>query len=219
MGSPKTPEVSPVPPKSRAESKAETREALLAAALTLFSEEGLDGPSLQRICSAAGYTRGAFYVHFEDRQELQLAVMERVIDAWTEVIVETAGGGKGDLEATVDRFVATFLRTLADPEADVFLRLGTANIYLLLAAARQDPVVAERLGALLDREAGRLAGVIAAAQRGGRVREDQSARSLADLLVTLVLGVLAMTPVGYPREVLALREAVIHLLAPPQPGA
>ena len=46
--------------------KKETRSALIRAALKLFHEEGFDGPSLDAICARAGYTRGAFYVHFKD---------------------------------------------------------------------------------------------------------------------------------------------------------
>jgi AcrR family transcriptional regulator len=194
--------------KSREQHKAETHEALLRAALSLFIERGLDGPSLDQICERAGYTRGAFYVHFADRQALALAVMERVIAAWTAVIVQTADDAGGDLDRTIDRFVATFLQTLADPQADLFLREGTANIHLLLAAARRDPALAARLAALLDRESARLAELVAAGQRAGTVRRDQPARAVADLLVTLVLGVLAMSPVGFPGDLVGLRVAV-----------
>lgn len=201
--------------RTREESKAETREALLRAALALFIEEGLDGASLDRICARAGYTRGAFYVHFADRDDLAMAVMERVLAAWTDVIVDTADEAGGDLERTIDRFVATFVGMVADPEADVFLRQGTANIHLMLSAAQRDPAVGERLSALLDHESERLAAVVAAAQRAGAVRRDISARVGADLLITLVLGVLAMSPMGFPRDVMALRAGVVQALRPP----
>ncbi|MBM4360960.1 MAG: TetR family transcriptional regulator, partial [Deltaproteobacteria bacterium] len=53
--------------KSRAEASQETRDALIEAGMAAFASEGLDAPSLDSICERAGYTRGAFYVHFKDR--------------------------------------------------------------------------------------------------------------------------------------------------------
>jgi len=38
----------------------------------------LDTPSLDDICDRAGFTRGAFYVHFADREALLVAVMDHV---------------------------------------------------------------------------------------------------------------------------------------------
>ena len=61
----------PSPPSAPAQAaKQETREALLQAAMAEFAEKGLDLPSLDAICARAGFTRGAFYVHFRDREEL-----------------------------------------------------------------------------------------------------------------------------------------------------
>lgn len=200
--------------KSREEAKAETRAALLLAALELFSEEGLDGPSLDRICARAGYTRGAFYVHFQSRDDLQFAVMERVLKAWTRVIVHTADEDGGDLARTIQTFVSTFTTSLLDPDADPFLRLGTANIHLMLGAARRDPALGQRLSALLQQESARLAGVVSSAQGNGSVRADVGPEAAADLLVTVVLGVLSMAPVGFPPDVLRLHGAVQALLAP-----
>src|SRR5262245_54025434 len=64
---------------AREQAKAETREALIMAAFEEFGAHGLEAPSLDAICARAGYTRGAFYVHFKDRDELIAAVMERVL--------------------------------------------------------------------------------------------------------------------------------------------
>ncbi len=198
--------------RTREQSKTETREALLQAALGLFIERGIEGPSLDLICQRAGFSRGAFYVHFKDRAELRMAVMERVIAAWTTVIVDTADEAGGDLERTIDRFVETFLSMVGDPGADLFLREGTANIHLMLSAAQRDPAVGERLSTLLEQESDRLAGVVALGQRAGSVRADQPPRALADALITLVLGVLAMSPVRFPRDLLGLRAVVVELL-------
>ena len=55
-----------------------TREALLAAARTLFGEVGFAATSLDDIVAAAGVTKGALYYHFSDKEDLFRAVAESV---------------------------------------------------------------------------------------------------------------------------------------------
>src|SRR5438105_10097022 len=47
-----------------------TREALLDAAAAVFAKRGFHGASLDEIAETAGYTRGAIYRHFTDKEEL-----------------------------------------------------------------------------------------------------------------------------------------------------
>jgi AcrR family transcriptional regulator len=47
-----------------------TREALLDAAAAVFARRGFHGASLDEIAETAGYTRGAIYRHFADKEEL-----------------------------------------------------------------------------------------------------------------------------------------------------
>ncbi len=63
-------------PVSRDETKQRTRDALIQAGLELFTEQGLDVPSLDAICDRAGFTRGAFYVHFADRLQIRHGLIE-----------------------------------------------------------------------------------------------------------------------------------------------
>ena len=62
---------------SRDESRARTREAILAAAGQLFDDRGFTATSISDIADAAGYTTGAVYSNFVGKEDLFLAVMER----------------------------------------------------------------------------------------------------------------------------------------------
>lgn len=64
--------------QSRDESMQETRAALVGAAPELFAKEGLDA-SLDAICERAGFSRGAFYVHFSDRDALDASSLTKTI--------------------------------------------------------------------------------------------------------------------------------------------
>jgi AcrR family transcriptional regulator len=65
-----------VPRLSRSESKARTRERLIAEAERLFVEQGYSATSLEQIAQAAEVTKGAIYGHFDTKEELLLAAIE-----------------------------------------------------------------------------------------------------------------------------------------------
>ena len=54
-----------------------TREILLASAEQLFIERGYAQVSVSDICGAAGFTRGAFYSNFADKDDLVLALFDQ----------------------------------------------------------------------------------------------------------------------------------------------
>jgi AcrR family transcriptional regulator len=61
---------------TRAESKQQTRSAILAAAREVFSREGFHGATLDRVAEEAGFTKGAVYSAFDSKADLFLAVYE-----------------------------------------------------------------------------------------------------------------------------------------------
>jgi AcrR family transcriptional regulator len=61
---------------SRRESKELTRQALLRAALKLLARNSFDSISLREITREAGISPTAFYRHFDDTEELGLALVE-----------------------------------------------------------------------------------------------------------------------------------------------
>jgi AcrR family transcriptional regulator len=65
------------PGRREAEARA-TREALIQAALELFTERGYSGVGTEEIVARAKVTRGALYHHFTDKRDLFRAVFERV---------------------------------------------------------------------------------------------------------------------------------------------
>jgi AcrR family transcriptional regulator len=61
---------------TRAERKQQTRAEVLAAAQRVFLRDGFHGASLTEIAQEAGYTFGAVYSNFQNKDELFLAVID-----------------------------------------------------------------------------------------------------------------------------------------------
>jgi AcrR family transcriptional regulator len=62
---------------TRAETREQTREAVVAAADALFVERGFHASSVGDIAAAAGYTKGAVYSNFASKEDVFFAVYER----------------------------------------------------------------------------------------------------------------------------------------------
>ena len=66
-----------MPRAARAESRTETPEKILQAALETFSEKGFDGARTRDIATRAGVTLGLLQYHFGTKNELWKAAVER----------------------------------------------------------------------------------------------------------------------------------------------
>jgi AcrR family transcriptional regulator len=62
---------------SRERRKEETREALIDAGYEVFVRRGFEAASIDEIAETAGFTRGAFYKHFKNKDELLYALTDR----------------------------------------------------------------------------------------------------------------------------------------------
>jgi AcrR family transcriptional regulator len=58
----------------------ETRKAIIDSALKLFGDKGYAVTSVQEITDAAGVTKGAFYHHFESKQDLLRLIHDEFLD-------------------------------------------------------------------------------------------------------------------------------------------
>jgi AcrR family transcriptional regulator len=91
MSSP--PRIASPPGRRETEARA-TREALINAALELFTERGYAEVGTEEIVGRAKVTRGALYHHFEDKRDLFRAVFERVEADLMERIAAKMGGAE-----------------------------------------------------------------------------------------------------------------------------
>jgi AcrR family transcriptional regulator len=90
-----------VVPRSQADRRAETRAALLESAARGLSRHGYGNLILADVAAEAGYTRGALYHLFVDKEDLALAVVAWVSETWEERVGSLADSYDEPLEALV----------------------------------------------------------------------------------------------------------------------
>ncbi len=66
--------------RERRPSRTETRARLLDAAAEVFVARGIALASVEEIAETAGFSRGAFYSNFTDKDELVMALLSRMTD-------------------------------------------------------------------------------------------------------------------------------------------
>ena len=96
---------------------AATRERLLDAAYVLFAEKGYAATSTAQICRRAGAVKTALYWHFDSKEGLLAAALERAALAQVEEIQKSAYL-EGDPLSRLDRFL-TGLRQLVEERPEM----------------------------------------------------------------------------------------------------
>ncbi|MBT2367325.1 TetR/AcrR family transcriptional regulator [Streptomyces sp. ISL-10] len=147
--------------RAQADRRARTRSALLEAAARGLSKYGYANLVLERVAGEAGYTRGALYHLFANKEDLALAVVKWVEETW---------------EAEVGRLVAAeadpvdALMALARGHA-VYCRRDVASVMMTLRVefAGQDHPVGRAITDIVDRLEADCAGLIAAGRSSGAI--------------------------------------------------
>lgn len=200
--------------------KQRTRDALVAAGLELFAEEGLDAPSLDAICDRAGYTRGAFYVHFPDRDALLVAVMEKVGESFLSAVFadpQLPSYSASSLVAeTAHRFVAAIASGTYPlmPPQDGKTRPRGPHIrpHQLLDACARSPVVRERYRSLVEASIAHLGHLVRADQATGAIDGTLDPERVGTMLLAIVIGVQTMADVGLRVDPAALTSTALAVL-------
>jgi len=187
-------------PLSREETKQKTREALIEAALESFAREGLDA-SLDGICERAGFTRGAFYVHFADREELLVAVMDHVGEKFlASVFAGLTGAEPGSLRTVAERF----LTAVSDGSYPLLAKgRPMVKMHQLLDACARSPKVRERYRGLVEMSIASLAGLMP---------NEPNGVAIGQLLLATIIGAQTMSELGVELDIAVLGAQALRLL-------
>jgi len=164
---------------TREEGKALTRARLLESAQALFALKGYEGTSVDEISRDAGYTRGAFYANFANKE----AVMAELI----------RGGFEGDL-AALERFSRPENN---DHAAEIYSEIARrfygspeSTLWMLefqLACVRH-PELRRDYADQFDRLRRSVAGIVRETYRAQGRAEPEQAERFADAFIAVLSG-------------------------------
>jgi AcrR family transcriptional regulator len=103
--------------RSAGERRAERRERLLSAGLALFGTEGYAAASIEKLCTHAGVSTRNFYEEFTSREDLLMALHNRILEqSFQAVVAALEGTSDASLRERFTRAVRAFITTTAsDP--------------------------------------------------------------------------------------------------------
>ena len=205
--------------ESRDEAKQQTRAALVSAALSLFAEQGLDVPSLDAICDRAGYTRGAFYVHFKTREDILVAVMDHVGAAFLASVFQgfaaDAAAVTTEPSGRLHRAVRRFVDAVGTGAYPLMASPGKGPLvrpHQLLDACARSAVVRERYRDLVQLSVTAVAALVKHDQDEGEVRSDVEPELVASMALALIIGAQTMNDLGLSLDASHLGAAIEQML-------
>jgi AcrR family transcriptional regulator len=166
---------------SQSERRARSRGALLESAARHLSRSGYGNLVLEDVARDAGYTRGALYHQFTDKEDLALAVLRWAEETWRHEVGEPAGEESDPVEE---------LLAMARGHA-VLCRRDIARVAMSLRVefSGRDHAVGRELERIDEGLIKRCASLIRAGRRQGSIPSGPPAAAVARAFVGALEGV------------------------------
>ena len=189
---------------TQADRRVRSRSALLESAARGLSRHGYGNLVLEQVASEAGYTRGALYHQFKDKEDLALAVIEWVNENW----MREVGGPAMHEPDPVAELIA-----LARGHA-VFCRRDIARVVMALRVefSGQDHPVGREIERISEAGVKRVARLIEAGRRDGSIPPGPPARAVALAFLGALEGAVIALAGQAPHDELLAARAVAGVL-------
>jgi AcrR family transcriptional regulator len=198
--------------RTQADRRAQTQGALLEAAARGLSRYGYSNLVLERVAAEAGYTRGALYHLFSGKEDLALAVVEWVREAWYAEV--------GSLLSEEADPVGTLI-AVARRHA-VFCRRDVARVMITLRLefGGEDHPIGRKLRDAERQLVADCARLIAAGRRSGAIPPGPPVRAMARGYFGAVEGLVINVAGQAPFDAVLAERAVRGVLGlPPAPAS
>jgi AcrR family transcriptional regulator len=195
-------------PRSGESRSGRGREAIIDAAARVFTERGYRGATVDAILDEAGLSKGAFYWHFESKDELMLAVLAERVERPVKELIELIRAAPPDenVSQVATRRFAEYL----DSGRDAIL---LEHEYEALAA--RDPRLRRRYARQRKQLRLALADALAArARQLGAPPLDTPAEEVATAFLALIRGLARerlVDPSGVPSHILGNVTGLIYI--------
>jgi AcrR family transcriptional regulator len=170
--------------RSQAQRRDDAEQRLLAAAVRLVGERGLERITLAEVGEAAGYSRGLPAHYFGGKEGLVVALASHLIGGFGRALErsERHRPGLDRLLGMVGFYLGSARKTPA----------VTRALFVLLGEGLSNGLVSERLAQLNARSAQAIETNLRAAMAAGEVRKDIDATSQAILILSSLRGAVGL---------------------------
>jgi len=193
----------PLTPERR---RQQTRDYLLRAAAEVLTRRGFHGASLDEVAATAGFTKGAVYSNFKNKDDLFLALLETIQEREIDAVQATIDASDIPPEARLPDFVSLFGQQANDLGENWDVLYQEFALY-----AMRNPAAREKLVELDATAIDRVAGLIAT--EGTWERPEASAKHLARMIVALFHGIGLMRALDADAVDQSFLEATMSFLA------
>jgi AcrR family transcriptional regulator len=165
----------------------QTRDYLLQAAAQVFAERGYHGASLDEVAAAAGFTKGAVYSNFKNKEDLFLALIEAAYTREMAALKEALEGSEVPPEARLGDFVGLIRNELSQVPDN----WGALYLEFSLYAMR-NPAALDRLNQIESMDVSAISEIIEDGRRQRGLDMDEGAENTARIVVALFRGIALM---------------------------
>jgi AcrR family transcriptional regulator len=175
----------PLEPLTAERRRQQTREYLLQAAAEVFAKRGFHAATLDEVAAAAGFTKGAVYSNFKNKDDLFLALLEDSYGREIEALQATLAHSDVPPEARIEDFVALIGGELDRAPA------GTLYLEFYLYALR-NPVARARMNELEQEDIRAIAEILESERHKRGIVDVEPAERTARIIVALFRGIFMM---------------------------
>ena len=162
----------------------QTRDHLLAAAAQVFAERGFHGASLDEVAAVAGFTKGAVYSNFKNKEDLFLALFKANCDGEMDALRATLAESEAPPGARISDFIDLVQQGMNQTNSNFGLLYQEFWLY-----AARNPVARDRLLSIENEAIGALATIIEAERRKQGLDPLESPEQMARIIDVLFRGI------------------------------
>jgi AcrR family transcriptional regulator len=198
------PAFEPLTPDRR---RQQTKDHLLEAAAQVLSERGYHGATLDEVAAKAGFTKGAVYSNFKNKEDLFLALLDSMREREMEQLHKTIEASDVPPESRLEDFVAI----MREPAMSSTWSWISLYLEFCLYAFR-NRTARERLVEIQEASIDSIAEILETERARSGIRTDESPRQLARIVEAFTRGLSIMReldPSSVDEEFLEVALAVL----------
>jgi len=158
----------------------QTRKYILETAFSLVYENGFQSTSIDKIIAETNVTKGAFYYHFKNKEEMGLAIINEVLAVNINENLIKPLANQGQKAEVIYQTIKSFMLSISERQ----LRLGCPTNNMIQEMAPLNTTFATALLSIIENWKQNLSEAISKGQKDGSISQNQDAIGLASFIIS-----------------------------------